>query len=121
MECIQTLVRTLLVLLGIIPEPDILAKMVAESPASEAIENKTMYIVSEKRHAKWAYFRCPADRDEMIQLCLMPNHRPRWMITIDFLGRPTVNPSIRQLDGSFAHFWIRKGQINWCKDSGREV
>ncbi|MCG6864744.1 MAG: hypothetical protein LJE58_04885 [Thiogranum sp.] len=27
-------------------------------------------------------------------------------------------PSVRQLDGSHAHFWIRKGRIGWCADTG---
>jgi len=65
-------------------------------------------------------FRSPADSEEIIQLSLMAKHSPRWQVTVDFLGRPTIHPSIWQRDGTCAHFWIRRGNVEWCGDSGRK-
>lgn len=119
MEVLTTALRALLVWTRIIPKPDMLAKAVADRPAPDAIDPGTVYVIGGKGYQKWAYFRCPADGEEIIQLSLMPNRRPRWEVSTDFLGRPTIHPSVRQLDGSYAHFWVRRGQVDWCGDSGR--
>ena len=110
--------RTLLVWLQIIPAPDLLAQTIASHPSPDDLEIGWIYIVRSSGYLKWAYFRCPANADEIIQLPLMPNHRPRWNVAIDFFQRPTISPSVRQLDGSYAHFWIKRGRINWCADTG---
>jgi len=109
----------LLVTLRLIPRPDFLVCTVTDHPDPAAIAKERVYVVGGKGFSKWAYFRCPADAEEIIQLSLMPERRPRWRVSADFLGRPTIEPSVRQLDGSFAHFWIRKGRVDWCADSGR--
>ena len=109
----------LLVWLRVIPRPDLVAQIVSEHPRRECIEPGFIYIVEGQGYKKWAYFRCPADENEIIQLSLMERQRPRWDITIDWLNRPTVQPSVRQLEGSYAHFWIKKGSLEWCEDSGR--
>ena len=118
MSNIKTLVRVLLIWLGVISRPDLLIRIVSDHPAPESIEPGCIYVVGERGYKKWAYFRCPADKKEIIQLSLMQNHRPKWDVTIDSLNRPTVYPSVRQLDGSYAHFWIKKGCVEWCEDSG---
>lgn len=120
MGSIKTVWRILLIWLGIIPQPDLLVRVVSDHPAPESIEPGCIYVVGGPGYKKWAYFRCPADTTEIIQLSLMQNRRPRWDVTIDFLNRPTVNPSVRQLEGSYAHFWVKKGCVEWCKDSGRQ-
>lgn len=109
----------LLVWLRIINQPDLLALIVSDHPSPVSIKPGYIYIVGGQGYRKWAYFRCPAATDEIIQLSLMPNHRPKWEIAIDLLNRPTVNPSVRQLEGSYAHFWIKMGCIEWCEDTGR--
>jgi len=105
-------------MLRIIPAPHLLARIVADHPSLDSLETGWIYVVAGRDYQKWAYFRCPADNQEIIQLSLMQKHRPRWTVAIDFLQRPTINPSVRQLDGSYAHFWVRKGHIDWCPDTG---
>ena len=109
----------LLIALRLIPRPDFLVRRVNDHPDPASIQRGVIYIVGVKGYRKWAYFRCPADSEELVQLSLMPDRRPRWTINADVLGRPTINPSVRQLEGSFAHFWIKAGQVAWCNDSGR--
>lgn len=103
----------------IISRPTFSVVLVDDHPEAETMSDRFIYIVGGRDFAKWAYFRCPADRDEIVQLSLMPKRRPHWSVTIDFLGRPTLSPSVRQLEGSYAHFWIKKGAVVWCADSGR--
>lgn len=121
MNNIKALMRAFLIWLGIIPRPDILVRIISDHPVPESIEPGWIYVVGGPGYKKWAYFRCPADTKEIIQLSLMQNRRPRWDVTIDFLNRPTVHPSVRQLDGSYAHFWIKKGCVEWCQDAGKQL
>ena len=47
------------------------------------------------------------------KLSLSEKRRPRWSVTVDALGRPTVTPSVHVLNGCRCHFWIRRGAIDW--------
>ncbi|MER2508151.1 MAG: DUF6527 family protein [Amaricoccus sp.] len=67
---------------------------------------------------KWACFPCPCRCGEIVKLPLGHARRPRWSVAIDKLNRPTISPSIRQTSGCLSHYWIRRGRIEWCKDSG---
>jgi hypothetical protein len=109
----------LFVTLRLIPRPAFVVERVAEHPDPAVMAADRIYVVGGKGYSKWAYLRCPADEEEIIQLSLMPDRRPRWQIEEDVFGRPTIAPSVRQLDGSYAHFWIRQGRVDWCADSGR--
>ena len=121
MSLFRTLLRNVAVRLGFIRNPELISLLVSNHPAQEAMQPGIIYIVGGPGYQKWAVFRCPRHKDEIIQLSLMANRRPRWTITTDFIGRPTLHPSVRQLDGSFAHFWVKRGLVEWCADSGRKI
>ncbi len=119
MERLKVMWRRLLIWLGVISKPDFLALLVTDHPLHDSIRPGYVYIVGGNGYQKWAYLRCPSSTsNEVIQLSLMPNHRPRWQVKIDRLGRPSIYPSIRLTDDSYAHFWLKKGMIKWCADSG---
>lgn len=118
MAAIQAFLLWLFVTLRLVQRPELMATLVADHPDRDAMKVGMIYIVGGAGYRKWAYFRCPADHEEIIQLSLMTERRPRWRITTDMLGRPTIHPSVRQLDGSCAHFWVKNGRIDWCADSG---
>jgi len=105
--------------IGIIRRPELLPVLVDDLPRPEAVAAGKIYIVGGPGYQKWAVFRCPKHEEEIVQLSLMQNRRPRWTIAMDFLDRPTIHPSIRQLDGAYAHFWVRSGCVDWCADSGQ--
>lgn len=112
-------VRQAWVRLGIIPRPELIARSVRTHPTPEEMEAGVVYVVGSQGFQKWALFRCPKHEEEIIQLSLMPNRRPRWHVTSDFFERPTIDPSVRQLEGSYAHFWVRGGIVAWCADTGQ--
>jgi hypothetical protein len=118
MHVLRSILLAILSALGLVPRPAFVVQRVSDHPPPDAVQQGTIYVVGNGGYQKWVYLRNPADQDEIIQLSLMQNRRPCWRISEDFLGRPTLYPSVRQLEGSFAHFWIRKGGIVWCKDSG---
>jgi Family of unknown function (DUF6527) len=120
MAKVQAFLLWLLVTLRLVRQPDLVMKLVPDHPDPDTMDFGVIYVVGGAGYRKWAYFRCPADHEEIIQLSLMPERRPRWKVTRGFLGRPTIHPSVRQLDGSYAHFWVKNGRIDWCADSGRQ-
>jgi hypothetical protein len=116
---LKTCVRGIGVALGVIRQPDLVARSISEHPAPDDMKSGIVYIVRGAGYQKWALFRCPGHEDEIIQLSLMSDRRPRWAVTTDIVGRPTISPSVRQLDKPFAHFWVKRGKVEWCADSGR--
>ncbi|MEQ9040227.1 MAG: DUF6527 family protein [Silicimonas sp.] len=76
---------------------------------------ETLTVVESGNVKKWACLRCPGGCGEVITLSLNPNQRPRWDISEDFWSRPTVHPSVHQKNECGCHFWIKKGQVNWCR------
>lgn len=119
MATLRSILLWLLVALGLARKPDFTVLMMSDHPDESAIKPRRVYVVTSGGHMKWAYFLCPADPTEVIQLSLMTNRRPHWRLTRDWFGRPTIHPSVWQTAGSHAHFWIRGGLVEWCADSGK--
>lgn len=59
--------------------------------------------------------RCPCGCGRVIELLVVPEASPRWNITIESTGRPTLHPSVWLKDGCRSHFWLRNGKVQWCK------
>ncbi|WP_319003147.1 DUF6527 family protein [Acidovorax radicis] len=60
--------------------------------------------------------KCPCGCGRILELLLIPEAHPRWKLTVDSGGRPTLHPSVWVKDGCRSHFWLRQGQIEWCRD-----
>jgi hypothetical protein len=58
---------------------------------------------------------CPCGCGERVELMLLNGMKPRWDLTVDQLGRPTLYPSVHRVTGCRSHFWVRAGQITWCE------
>lgn len=115
---ITKLLRKSLEITRIIPRSDLVVRITSAHPAPDQIVPGEMTVVRDGVD-KWACFRCPGGCGETIKLSLSKNKRPKWTAVPDWLKRPTVSPSVRQLNDCRCHFWIRQGRVDWCKDSGR--
>lgn len=60
-------------------------------------------------------FRCPCGCGRKIELLVIKEAKPRWDLKVDAAGRPTLTPSVWLRDGCKSHFWIRKGEVQWCE------
>ena len=58
--------------------------------------------------------RCPCGCGQAIELMLIQEVTPRWDLSVDRLGRPTLQPSVWLQRGCQSHFWVRGGRIQWC-------
>lgn len=62
---------------------------------------------------KWALLDCPCGRGHTILLPLQKSANPRWALTVDPQGRPTLSPSVDRISEGRCHFWLRDGRIQW--------
>ncbi|MGE8941514.1 DUF6527 family protein [Leptospira interrogans] len=111
--------RQILVALGIIRRPDLVGRTSDRHPTPDELPAGLVIVVKDGGRAKWACLRCPGGCGEKLQLSLNANRRPSWATVFDWLRRPTVSPSVRQLSACRCHFWIKGGAVEWCADSGR--
>ena len=116
----SNLIRQLLVWLRFIPKLDFEARTVLTHPTPENIKSGQILVVGDSKYQKWACFRCPGGCGESILLSLNHKRHPYWKVGLDWLGRPTLHPSIRQLNECRCHFWVRQGIVKWCSDSGQK-
>lgn len=57
--------------------------------------------------------QCPCGCKETIELMLLKEAKPRWQLTINKEGQPSLRPSILRRTGCRSHFWIRAGRVEW--------
>ena len=118
---LRILVLRALVALRLVDRPELVVRIVDRHPAPEDLRSGEMIVVRERGRQKWGCLLCPGDCGERIQLALTPHRRPRWLIRLDFLGRPSVTPSVRQINSCQCHFRIVNGNVRWCGDSGPDA
>lgn len=107
--------------LGLVERPRFLARYSDIHPNVGDLSKVDLVIVGSPKQLKWACFRCPCGCGQKIALSLAPGRRPCWAVSVDRLRRPTLHPSVRQTANCLSHFWIRKGEVAWCPDTGRPL
>ena len=90
-------------------------EIISDNPNYELLKTDIIYVVGDKNFVKWAYLKCPCGCDDVIMLSLNLKNYPSWSIRQDKLGRATITPSIKKLDGCKSHFLIKKGDLIWAK------
>lgn len=115
---LQTTLAKTLAWFGIIERPQFLVKSTLDMPAPGDLMPGQAVVVGPAEKPKWVTFPCPSGCGTPLLLSLNPDRRPRWKVTHDWLGRPSIAPSVHRTDGCRCHFWMKKGKIEWCKDSG---
>jgi hypothetical protein len=116
---LRDIFRSGLAVVGIIRRPAMSANYVDDQPDCQAMTSGQLYVVGNAKFQKWALMRCPCGCGETIVLSLSRKQRPSWSVDVDWLGRPTLEPSIRQTAGCFSHFWLKGGALSWCADTGK--
>lgn len=109
----------LLVWFGFIQPPRLVARFSESHPSLSSLAERDLVVVRSGSFTKWVCLRCPCGCGEKIALSLDKKRRPSWSVVVDWLGRPTVAPSVWQTKGCYSHFWIRKGAVEWCAGTGQ--
>lgn len=115
---LKSIARQILSYIGLITEPEIILVHSMSQPPLHSLEQGKIVLVGNKSNPKWAVLMCPGGCGLTMRLPLNKGVKPSWSVGLGWLGCPTAIPSVHQKNGCRAHFWIRKGKIHWCKDSG---
>lgn len=59
--------------------------------------------------------RCPCGCGDALEMMVLAEAEPRWTLTTDHKGLPTLHPSIWRRTDCKAHFWLRHGRVIWCE------
>ena len=105
----RSLFRSILVLFRVVQAPDYYARFTCSMPVLSDVEPGCVVIVRQDGKTKWACLRCPCATGALVRLSLNENQSPHWYVSVDFLARPTILPSIHQTDGCRCHYWIKSG------------
>ena len=90
--------------------PHYLCEDVEDEPEIVGLRGDLLFREVRGGYAKWAHLKCPRC-GELISLPIVG--RGAWRLEIDWLRRPTVDPSIWQTGSCGAHFYVRQGRIDW--------
>lgn len=113
-------VRKVLVATQLIERPAFVARYSEDRPAPDELQVGEIVIVGSPGFQKWACFPCPDNCGDTVALNLSKSRRPSWRVSLDWLSRVTVHPSIHEKSGCRSHYWIQSGKLIWCKDSGHQ-
>jgi len=79
------------------------------------LPSRNLVLAREDREDWTVGFYCPCGCGRRIELLLVKEARPRWKLTQDKKGRPTLSPSVWLRGGCRSHFFVRAGRIVWCE------
>lgn len=96
---------------------DLEAVFVQEAPDNDSLDGRTLYVERRSGFIKWAHLACPKC-DELISLPI-GDKKDSWIISVDWLWRPTLRPSIWETESCGAHFFVTAGEVLWCRDNVR--
>jgi hypothetical protein len=111
------LIRRVLSRLRMIEAPDLVTAVVSQHPTPKDLTPGRLFLVQSEGLEKWACFRCPGGCGQKIMLSLVGRREPSWVVRTDWLKRPTIQPSVRQINRCGCHFWVTRGCVDWCGDS----
>jgi len=80
----------------------------------DAMKRFTLYLANGGAAPRAAALICPCGCGDTIQLNLLTGVRPCWQVE-HTKGLVSLNPSIQRKNGCRSHFWLRNGEIIWCK------
>ena len=86
--------------------------MVGELP--DRLAKKTVYIAGEGQHLWYVAMICPCGCGETLHMSLLRDARPRWTVSVDQDGLPSLSPSVWRQVGCRSHFFLVRGRVRWC-------
>ena len=86
-------------------------KIVDDIP--EKVKKDSFYVIG--KDDPWLIiFLCPCGCGEELILNMMEEEQPRWTLKNEG-KRFDLFPSVNRVKGCKSHFWIKQGEVVWCK------
>lgn len=77
---------------------------------------RTIYIVGTKKDPWLITFLCPCGCKNNIQLNLLKEASPHWILILERKKTISISPSINRIKGCKSHFFVRKNKIDWVRN-----
>ncbi len=81
----------------------------------ETLDVKRLYVARDGDKAWLAAMICPCGCSDAVYLNMLADVRPRWSLTEDWLGQPTLSPSIWRTKKCQSHYFMRGGKVIWTE------
>ncbi|MGC2966215.1 DUF6527 family protein [Paraburkholderia aspalathi] len=85
---------------------------VEDFPAT--LESAKVYLAGEGTNLWGAAMICPCGCGEVIELNLLNQVRPCWSAEEHPDGTVSLAPSVWRQKGCKSHFFLRRGEVEWC-------
>lgn len=82
----------------------------------DKIQPHEVYLVGENGFLWYVAMLCPCGCGETMQLSCLPDARPRWTVTRHADSTVSLHPSVARTKGCRSHFFLKEGQIVWCRE-----
>lgn len=83
----------------------------------DELRPRVLYIAGEGENVWAASLICPCGCNQVIELNLLPQVRPRWRVVQHADGTATLDPSVWRKGGCRSHFFLTDGLIHWCRSN----
>lgn len=79
----------------------------------DSLATRTIYLVGEDGVLWFAALICPCGCNDLVQLSLHREGRPRWTVGVDETGLVSLAPSVWRQVGCRSHFSVSRGRLIW--------
>lgn len=79
------------------------------------LNKRLLYVVEEDGYLEQAAMVCPCGCGATLHMNLLSDERPCWTVIHHPNGTASLKPSVWRKVGCKSHFWLRSGQVQWCK------
>jgi len=80
----------------------------------DKLHTHRIYLIGEGGEFWFAAMKCPCGCNETIQLSLLDEDSPHWRYQRHEDNTVSLDPSIWGTKGCKSHFFVRRGEIDWC-------
>lgn len=91
--------------------------VIVQENLPKTLRRRTLYVVEEDGFKEQAAMLCPCGCGHVLQMNLLPDEHPCWQIAQHGDGTSSLHPSVWRQKDCGAHFWFKRGRVNWCKVS----
>ena len=81
----------------------------------DALRPATLYVAGEDAYLFAAAMLCPCGCGDTIELNLLPQANPCWIVHFHGDGSASLTPSVWRTKGCKSHFLLRMGRVDWCR------
>ncbi len=95
-------------------DPKWTARFIEGDELPEIIQGHELVVARDAGTLWSAGLTCPCGCGKRLELMLLKEVQPRWDLTVDRDGLPSLQPSVCLKDGCKSHFWLKNGKVLWC-------